>query len=602
MGNKNSTGFELNIIIVGKPSYQQVSRLLGNNSLISNDSIKINEKTHKIKLNKTLNWKYFIMSDKFNNETLDSIIEIIKFNYDSFSKKNVIISFLNFEESLKLLDKFTSIHENYHPFFIFVSEKFDQKNLINQVNSNICPSPQGNTFHIDYRNVFVEKWVEEDNSPTLNRLLKICSYYNELGDTFELPSNSSFKLSHEKKIIFFPYRINFMVCGGTGVGKSTLINLLLQEKKSLAGEGFSQTSKIIKYNHANFPISIYDTPGFTLGKNDEVKLTIEKIHELNVGLKEEKNQIHCILYLINSQSSRTLEGIEIDFIKFLVKNFEIPIYFVLTRIFDEKLGNQFKKELENSLFQIFKNEKEIFEKLKNKIFLTDLIKLKGFNELLNNIYLDLSTSKVDLVNFTRLSDDNDLEQIKLIIKDSIFFKNLTCPEDFIAFKRPIATSITLSYSLLNILCGSEPLPIIDVALVTSIQITMVGCLTLLYKKVFIKDDNNPEETLQALGSQTLANAGFNIAKAQGGAALIGELASSLKSIPVFGTTIGGIIGGSVSGISTGFMGYNIIKIFEKEFLKRSGSEIFKEAAECFNNGVEGIKKIKDFYNNNYYYK
>ena len=48
MGNKNSTGFELNIIIVGKPSYQQVSRLLGNNSLISNDSIKINEKTHKI--------------------------------------------------------------------------------------------------------------------------------------------------------------------------------------------------------------------------------------------------------------------------------------------------------------------------------------------------------------------------------------------------------------------------------------------------------------------------------------------------------------------------------------------------------------------------
>ena len=595
MGNKNSTGFALNIIIVGKPSYQQVSRLLGNISLISNDSIKIQEKTYKIKLNKTLNWKYFIMSDKFTDETLDSIIEIIKYNYDNFLKKNVIICFLNFEESLKLLDKFTSIHENYHPFFIFVSEKFSQNNLITQVNSNICPSPQGNNSQIDFRNVFVEKWIEKDNSPTLNRLLKICSYYNELGDTFDLPNNSNFKLT-EKKFLFFSYRINFMVCGGTGVGKSTLINLLLQEKKSLAGEGFSQTSKIIKYNHNQYPISIYDTPGFTLGKNDEVKLTMEKIKELNVGLKEEKNQIHCILYLINSQSARTLEGIEIDFIKFLINDFDIPIYFVLTRIFDEKFGNQFKKELENSLFQIFKDKKEIFDKIKNKIFLTDLVKIKGINELLDNIYNDLSESKVDLVNFTRLNDENDLEQIKSLTKNSIFFKNLTCPEDFITFKRPIATSIILSYSLLNILCGAEPLPIVDVALVTTIQITMVGCLTLLYKKVFIKDDSNPEETLQALGSQTLANAGFNIAKAQGGAALIGELASTLKSIPVFGTTIGGIIGGSVSGISTGFMGYNIIKIFEKEFLKRPGSEIFKEAAECFNNGVDGIKKIKEFYN------
>ena len=189
MGNKNSTGFDLNIIVVGKPSYQQVSRLLGNITLISNDSIKIQEKTYKIKLNKTLNWKYFIMSDKFTDETLDSIIDIIKYNYDNFLKKNVIICFLNFEESLKLLDKFTSIHENYHPFFIFVSEKFSQNNLITQVNSNICPSPQGNNSQIDFRNVFVEKWIEKDNSPTLNRLLKICSYYNELGDTFDLPTN-----------------------------------------------------------------------------------------------------------------------------------------------------------------------------------------------------------------------------------------------------------------------------------------------------------------------------------------------------------------------------------------------------------------------------
>ena len=51
------------------------------------------------------------------------------------------------------------------------------------------------------------------------------------------------------------------------------------------------------------------------------------------------------------------------------------------------------------------------------------------------------------------------------------------------------------------------------------------------------------------------------------------------------TTLGGIIGGNVSGISTGFMGYNIVKIFEKEFLKRPSGDVFKEVSESFNKGV-----------------
>jgi GTP-binding protein EngB required for normal cell division len=310
--------------------------------------------------------------------------------------KNILLAFMpwrgyNYEDSVVISrrlvseDKFTSIHENYHPFFIFVSEKFSQNNLITQVNSNICPSPQGNNSQIDFRNVFVEKWIEKDNSPTLNRLLKICSYYNELGDTFDLPTNSNFKLT-EKKFLFFSYRINFMVCGGTGVGKSTLINLLLQEKKSLAGEGFSQTSKIVKYIHKNLPVFIYDTPGFTLGKNDEVKVTLDAIKDLIYELNSRKKNIDIIFYLINSQSGRTLQGIEFEILKFFVK-MKIKIFFVLTRVFNKIQGEQFKIEFENSLNVLFKDDKNVIvQSLVENVYLVDLKNEKTCEKLIKNIY------------------------------------------------------------------------------------------------------------------------------------------------------------------------------------------------------------------------
>ena len=159
-----------------------------------------------------------------------------------------------------------------------------------------------------------------------------------------------------------------MICGESGVGKSALINILLNEKKSLSGINFS-TKKIIKYNHKQLNLSFYDTPGFIMGKSDEVKVCIEKINELQNGLCEEKNEIHVILYLINSQSGRTLKGIEIDFLRFLV-DLNVKIYFVLTKVVEE--NKQFKKEMENSIEFLFKDKKEVCNKLKEKIFMRDL--------------------------------------------------------------------------------------------------------------------------------------------------------------------------------------------------------------------------------------
>ena len=60
-------------------------------------------------------------------------------------------------------------------------------------------------------------------------------------------------------------KLNVMVLGKTGVGKSTLINSVFQEPIAQTGIGKPVTSRIKKYEKADYPLSIYDTPGLELG-------------------------------------------------------------------------------------------------------------------------------------------------------------------------------------------------------------------------------------------------------------------------------------------------------------------------------------------------
>ena len=55
-----------------------VSILLGNEKNIISTEIEIKGKKHLIKVNKNLNWKFFIFPDNFNNETKNNLFFLIK--------------------------------------------------------------------------------------------------------------------------------------------------------------------------------------------------------------------------------------------------------------------------------------------------------------------------------------------------------------------------------------------------------------------------------------------------------------------------------------------------------------------------------------------
>ena len=255
------------------------------------------------------NWIFYII-DKGNEEKLKAISQNLK-NKDSV--------FICFSESLfspeidQILNAFSKVFLKYQPFYLFLTNE-------NGTDINIILKKISSFQKMDPRNFFAmkyEKLKKDINIDILKYITKFYSYYNELGDTitFEDESNS------------FVSRFNILVCGRAGVGKSTFINKILNEKRCREGSGLSVTKKITFYNHREYPLCIYDTPGF---ENEEsVKRVIEAIKKQNKDFKTMKQSIHLILYLVR-YGERTFLDFEKPVLSQLSK-FNAKILFIVAK-------------------------------------------------------------------------------------------------------------------------------------------------------------------------------------------------------------------------------------------------------------------------------
>lgn len=70
-------------------------------------------------------------------------------------------------------------------------------------------------------------------------------------------------------------QINIIVAGKTGVGKSTLINAVFRENLAEIGIGKSVIPHMRKIAKKDFPLVIYDTRGFELGKDAQKEVEQE---------------------------------------------------------------------------------------------------------------------------------------------------------------------------------------------------------------------------------------------------------------------------------------------------------------------------------------
>lgn len=99
---------------------------------------------------------------------------------------------------------------------------------------------------------------------------------------------------------------NILVCGGTGVGKSSLINYIFGDEVAAVGSGISVTDEVKRYASPSASIVLYDTAGYEMGEA-KMQLFNEKVLQFvkeRNGLSDVAKHIHLVWYCISAANKR----------------------------------------------------------------------------------------------------------------------------------------------------------------------------------------------------------------------------------------------------------------------------------------------------------
>ena len=319
-------------------------------------------------------------------------------------------------------------------------------------------------------------------------------------------------------------KMNVMVLGKTGVGKSTLINNMFSQKMAETGVGKPITDKIRKYEKPDFPLAIYDTPGLELGGENAVeKLLEEAIGLIKEGIKsgDISKAIHCIWYCISTPSHR-FEQSEIDFLRrFLdeTEYFSVPVIVVLTQSYSKKDAVELKHEIEKENLDIV----NVVPVLAEDYDIDDEYTAKAFG-------LD------------RLS-----EIMYIAIPEAVqkTFISVQCAN--IELKKGRAQAVVAASATTAAATGAVPIPFSDAAILVPEQITMLGGITVAFGVPMEK------ASLVAIVSATLGTAGTTVL----GKTVVSGL---LKFIPGIGSVVGGAISGATAAALTTALGEAYIAV------------------------------------------
>ena len=418
------------------------------NNSKNNKNIILSQSYHSINSAFKFNLNFNYINDLKKGEINKQI------NYKN--KENALIIFIdNIQFINEIINSLSEIPREIHPLFLFI---FNSKNITKE---KIITFLGNKIESFDIRNISLLEEVdlskeEKDNQKKINYVNKIylfllnsCLYYNNLGDDFFLDKyygNNLLKFfdinkneNNKNQKLF-----NILIIGNPSVGKSTLVNLLCNYKRSL--EGFA-TKDIMPYIIKEHNICLFDTPGFEDDK--KINKLINFIKKKQNHLLEGNNQINLVFYLIqrNSRDFYKKEGM---ILKTLLEN-DIPIFFLITQSKTKDKEKAFIKKLNSDLKQIFqeldKNKGMTYFNDKIEIFPVNLlgeednsIKSFGLKNVMEKAYQKFKYCIIEkkeleeLDNFTK-NNCNDRENIKLklleMIKGKEIYKNFIKIEDIL---------------------------------------------------------------------------------------------------------------------------------------------------------------------------
>lgn len=338
-------------------------------------------------------------------------------------------------------------------------------------------------------------------------------------------------------------KLNVLIVGKTGVGKSTLINAVFGDKVAETGSGKPITQEIIKIE-VNKNFSIYDTKGLEMKDFENTYSNIENFLEED-SRKKADEQIHIVWFCIAEPGRRIEEGEKRLFKLLQQKNYTILT--VITKATqdkdenNEKFSDKVKSELcinDNSLQRVMALEIEDDD--------GNIKPLKGIDSLIKKTYDALPEASK-----------------QAFVREQKYNKNL---------KYQTSLDIINRYSVTAGAVAATPIPFSDIALILPTQIAMITHITHNYG-------------FEASAENIAKLAASFAAVAAGGFAVRFLAGNLLKFIPAVGSVAGGAFNATVASSTTKLMGNAYLAYLNDNF-----ELIYKGDFDLFSNLTDTIIK------------
>lgn len=348
-------------------------------------------------------------------------------------------------------------------------------------------------------------------------------------------------------------KLNIIVLGKSGVGKSTLINSVFRGNFAETGLGRPVTKDIKKIEKKEFPLAIYDTPGFELSGRQQNSVKDQIMDLINDGLrsKDINEAIHCIWYCVNVLGNRTFDETELRWLRSLTesnKSTRVPIIVVLTQAADEDRTTTMKQQIEKENLDIRKVVPVLAQDMSFKFNgMAGVVKAGGLDNLIKVMAEALPKELQDTL--------QNLQKVSL------------------ESKKKLSQGVVAAAVAASVAEGATPIPFSDAALLIPTQVGMVAGITAIFGLDVSKS------FLMSFVSSTIGAAGATVL----GKTLVSNL---LKLIPVAGSVSGGAISATTAGLLTTALGESYIKIMELIYTgEMKAEDLYSDA------GKEKMKKI-----------